>query len=65
MTKYTKCISCSTWSIIDILYTRQKGYDIENAIFEFGICKAKRNKLEIKKSTQQSLWVRFLYWLVK
>jgi len=52
----TPCISCSRVGSV---------YENNNFIYECLMCQSRREKDEIKKSTQQSWWIRFLYWIVK
>lgn len=51
-----QCITCG-----------RTGTTYEQANFEFECicCEQSRKTKEIKLLTQQSLWVRFLYWLVR
>lgn len=53
---HTQCITCNRSGA---------AYEDSNFIFECNSCKKYLNDKEIKRSTQQSLWVRFLYWWVK
>lgn len=51
-----QCISCSRTG---------SAYENTNFKYECSKCQTYREQQEIKKFTQQSLWVRFLHWVVK
>jgi hypothetical protein len=51
-----QCISCSRTG---------SAHEATNFKYECSLCQLRREQQKIKESTQQSLWIRFLYWIVK